>query len=77
MQFKEVLKTLEGMGFSGIENKCGFKAVYLDDSLYKWKESKKFMKKISSANILKIFKITNIKVLDIPAKLEKKLTLSY
>lgn len=38
MRFKVVLKRLEGMGFSDVENKCGLTVVYLDNLLYKPKE---------------------------------------
>lgn len=61
---KEVLKTLEGMGFSGIEIKHGFKTVLLDDLLHKPQKLKKFMKKISLANIF--FNFPRKQILKIP-----------
>lgn len=51
------------MGFSGTENKHGFKTVHLDDLLYKLQESKAFTKKISLAIF---FNFLNKQILKIP-----------
>lgn len=48
MRFKVVLKRLEGVGLSDVENKCGLTTIYLDDLLYKPKESKKHLKNLLS-----------------------------